>query len=153
MASREVFRYLKEMIQTHKPNVLGLLEPKISGMKADGICNKLGFDECVRVEAIRFSGDIWILWKNSIHAKVITTHPQFVLLQVRELNQEPWLLSIVYGSPTHGLRKHLWNSLNTSNLRLEGSWLAVGDFNTITTLDEISDSDNFSQRRCAGFTN
>lgn len=57
-ASREVVGSLKDMIQTHKPHILGLLEPKSSGFKADEVCRKLGFEEWVRVEAIGFSGGI-----------------------------------------------------------------------------------------------
>lgn len=82
VASREVLRFLLDMIKMHKPQVLGLLETKVSGAKADSICNKLGFDDWVRVEALGFSGGIWVLRRNSIHIKVVKTHPQFIFLQV-----------------------------------------------------------------------
>lgn len=58
----------------------------------------------------------------------------------------------MYGSPTHGLRKHLWNTLNNQKLDLEGPWLAAGDFNAVVSPTEVSEGSNFSQQRCAGFT-
>lgn len=79
-ASREVLRFLLDMVNVHKPQVLGLLEMKISGFKADDVCKKLGFDDWVRVEALRFSGGIWILWRNLVYIDVIRTHPQYVFL-------------------------------------------------------------------------
>lgn len=84
-------------------------------------------------------------------AGVIFTHPQFILLQVKENNHEPWLLTIVYGNMTHGLRKHLWSTLSRSNLNLEGPWLVTGDFNAVTSTNEVGDSKKFSQARCASF--
>lgn len=55
---RETIRSLKEMIRIDKPQILGLLEPKISGSNADVVCNKLGFTDWIRVEALGFSGGI-----------------------------------------------------------------------------------------------
>lgn len=152
IASRETIRYLKEVVRIQKPHILGILEPKISGCKADEVCNRLGFDDWVRVEAVGFSGGIWVLWRDSIQAKIIKTYPQFVLMQVREQDQEPWMFSIVYGSPSHGLRKHLWSTLNDKNIRLDDAWLAAGDFNAVMGPREVSDSNKFSQARCAGFS-
>lgn len=60
-STREVLRTLKEIIKTHKPHILGILEPRIFGFKVDEVCNKLGLDEWVKVEAIGFSGDIWVI--------------------------------------------------------------------------------------------
>lgn len=74
IASREAIHNLKEMIRVRKPHVLGILEPKIYGVRVDDVYNKLGFDNWVRVEAVVFSGGIWVLWKTSIQAEVILTH-------------------------------------------------------------------------------
>lgn len=38
-------RSLKTFINCYKPDVLGLLEPKVSGDHADSICKKIGYDE------------------------------------------------------------------------------------------------------------
>lgn len=74
-------------------------------------------------------------------------------MQVKEHNHDPWLLTVVYGSPTHDLRKRLCKDLRKSNMNVSGPWLVAGDFNAVTTASEVSDSMNFSQRRCADFTN
>lgn len=67
-------RSLKNFISTHKPNILGLLEPKVSGEQADMICRKIGYDEWVRVEVVGFSGGIWIFWRENIEVNIRASH-------------------------------------------------------------------------------
>ena len=94
---------MKDLLRIHRPEILGLLEMKVSGFKADDICNKLGFDYWVRVEALGFNGGIWILWKDCYHVDVLKTHPQFIHLKVSRDGNQQWLLSVVYGSPNFSL--------------------------------------------------
>lgn len=149
--SKDKVRTIKEMVRLHKPHILGLLEPKISGSKANEVCKQLGFEDWVRVEALGFSGGIWVLWRNTIKVKILKTHTQFILLQVTEGTQQPWCLAVVYGSPAHDLRKRLWSDLRKENLNFDGPWLAAGDFNAVSSANEVSNLANFSQRRCGGF--
>ena len=72
--SKRFQRTLKDLLVRHKSGVLGLLEPKVNGDHADIICNGLGFDRWLRVEALGYSGGIWILWKNSYHLDVVKSH-------------------------------------------------------------------------------
>ncbi|XVF57141.1 hypothetical protein PTKIN_Ptkin06aG0180000 [Pterospermum kingtungense] len=80
-ASREFARVMKDMLRRYKPVLVGLLEPKISGSHADEICCNFGFDQWLRVEAVGYSGGIWILWKDEIDVEIISTHPQFCCLK------------------------------------------------------------------------
>lgn len=57
-ASKGLMRSLKEFIRIHKPDVIGLLEPKVSGIHTDNICKHVGFEEWARVESVRYSGGI-----------------------------------------------------------------------------------------------
>lgn len=54
------FRVLTDMLRYHKPDVLGLLEPKVSGSQADDICEKLGLRNWIRVESVGFNGGIYM---------------------------------------------------------------------------------------------
>lgn len=58
-----------------KQYIFSLLEPRVSGTKADEVIDKLDFQYSHRVEAIGFSGGIWIGWKNTINLEVIRNHP------------------------------------------------------------------------------
>nr|GMD68491.1 ribonuclease H [Ipomoea batatas] len=102
------------------------MEPKVSGAHANTICMKLGFLDWVRVEAVGFSGGIWVFWNKSSNVKVVATHPQFILLQVQDANRVDWHLAVVYGSPTHHLRRRLWNELTMAKQGFAGPWIAAG---------------------------
>ena len=39
---------------------------------------KSGFDNSHRVEAVGFSGGIWLLWQNVIEVEVLINHWQFI---------------------------------------------------------------------------
>ncbi|MBA0758006.1 hypothetical protein Gotri_021043, partial [Gossypium trilobum] len=43
----------------HKPDIVCLIEPKVSGKKTNVIIEKLGFNYSHQVEAVGFSGGIW----------------------------------------------------------------------------------------------
>ena len=64
------------------------------------------------VEALGYSGGIWLFWKDSLTINIIKTHPQFILDDVVERVNKHWLLSVVYGSPNHTLRSNLRQDLN-----------------------------------------
>ncbi|KAK4282536.1 hypothetical protein QN277_013898 [Acacia crassicarpa] len=55
---------MKDIVNKYCINILCLMEPRISGNRADKVCQKLGFGHWIRVEASGFSGGIWILWNS-----------------------------------------------------------------------------------------
>ncbi|MBA0626805.1 hypothetical protein Godav_004406 [Gossypium davidsonii] len=54
----------------HKPDLVGVLEIRVSGFKADSIIAKLSFQFLHRVEALGFSGDIWVGWRDSASVEI-----------------------------------------------------------------------------------
>jgi hypothetical protein len=81
LSSKQV-NYLKELIDIYKINVVILLEPRVSGITALSIIKTLGMAKSHRVEAIGFSGGIWILWHHSINVKIIHNDWQFIHMHV-----------------------------------------------------------------------
>ena len=65
----------------------------------------------VWVEAVGFSGGIWVFWIDNLFIDIIQTHPQFILLRVQQGRSSPWFFSIAYVSPSPILRKRLWQDL------------------------------------------
>ncbi|XP_019198960.1 PREDICTED: uncharacterized protein LOC109192713 [Ipomoea nil] len=150
-ASRSFRRTLKQYLREHKSVITCLLEPRVSGSQANDICFDLGFDEWCRVEAVGFSGGIWVLWKSTISVTILHTHPQFILLDIVDSDSLLWKFSVVYGSPDHSLRNELFSCLSHDALNLQGAWLTAGDFNAVTCKDEVSNGSNLASSRCASF--
>ena len=124
---------------------------KCCGEHMDGICNRLEFDHWCQVEVLGHSGGIWFLWKDTIDLLVLKTHPQFIHPRVTSVNKQSWFLSIIYGSQNHNLRKFLWHDLNQNVIEDKVPWIAVGDFNSVSSLDETSNPLTVDQRRSLGF--
>ncbi|XP_031131984.1 uncharacterized protein LOC116033375 [Ipomoea triloba] len=149
-ASKSFQRALKQFVRDFTPQIICILEPKISGNQANVICSKFGFEEWLRVEAVGFSGGIWVLWKNCI-LEVLHTHPQFVVLQVQDGQREPWYFATVYGNPNYILKRKLFANLTQNRLGIQGAWLLSGDFNSVVDSSEVSNHEYLSTTRCADF--
>nr|GME00746.1 splicing factor 3B subunit 2 [Ipomoea batatas] len=141
-ASKSFLRVAKWITNYHKPDFFCLLETKTSGENADNVCRKLNFDNWVRVEALGFSGGIWILWKDGRNVEITNSNPQFINLKILENDGTIWNLSVVYGSPALHLKRRLWNALTRSKINIRGPWLVAGDFNAVVSFEEISNPEN-----------
>ncbi|XP_019160774.1 PREDICTED: uncharacterized protein LOC109157330 [Ipomoea nil] len=150
-SGKRSIRTLKNLLLDHKPCILGLFESKVSGVQANAICCKLGFSDWIRVEALGFSGGIWVFWKDLVQISVLFTHPQFILLQVSKSSSPPLFFAPVYGSPTHQLRKRLWRDLRQCNRAISGPWLVARDFNSVVYQEETLNYTSFSTQRSADF--
>ncbi|KAK5792754.1 hypothetical protein PVK06_033873 [Gossypium arboreum] len=101
-----------EYNRENKPDLIGLLEIRVSGTKADSVIAKLGFEFSHRVEAMSFSGGIWIGWKNTIFVDILGNYSQFILLRISGNSyRQSVLVTFVYGCPNSQKCKQLWEVL------------------------------------------
>lgn len=108
IGNRETSRIVKTLISTHRPDILVLLEPKISGDKANKVCRELNFDDWVRVESVGYSGGVWLFWKSAILSlTVMSSSPQFIHCFVEKRKHDRWMLTATYGSPNVNARNLL----------------------------------------------
>ena len=73
---------VKSLIAIHKPCMLVLLEPQISGIKIELLICFLKFHYSHRVEALGYSGGIWILWNENWSVRVLINYKQYVHLDI-----------------------------------------------------------------------
>ena len=71
--SWEFLRTTKEMIRRYRLCLMCYVETKISGLKADQVCRKLGLDSWIIIEVVGFNRGIWVLCKDCIKLEVIRT--------------------------------------------------------------------------------
>lgn len=71
---------LKEYFRDFNPNVVMLVETRISGLKAKSVVKSIRMPNSHRVEARGFSGGIWILWKSEVLVDVEINDFKFVHL-------------------------------------------------------------------------
>ena len=136
----------------YKPAVLCLVEPKVSGDSVTCIYQKINFNKQVRIEAYGYSRGIWVFWKAQLlNLSVLNTDRHFIHCQVQVGSSIPQLLSLVYKSLEHSLRKKFWQQLNVANFNIQGPWLTIWNFNSVSSQDEIQGSVKYSDKRSTSF--
>lgn len=129
-ASLKFFGVLKSFLRNHRPQVLVLVEPRISGAQADKVIKKIKYPRSHRVDAQGFSGGIWLLWTDAVVVDILYSHTQFIHALIHWPDQGDHLtFSAVYGSPNPSTREHLWTSLKALALTITTPWVLSGDFN------------------------
>ncbi|CAL9010471.1 unnamed protein product [Prunus brigantina] len=126
-----------DLIRTHHLDMLFLCEPRISGAKAISVVKTLGFPCFEVVDAVGFSGVLWLLWDDSrVHVEVVGTSDQTISACVARNGQDPWLFTGVYASPNAVKRGKMWDYLSFVAASHNMPWLIAGDFNELLTADE-----------------
>ncbi|KAK8662352.1 hypothetical protein V6N13_091930 [Hibiscus sabdariffa] len=128
----------KQFLRDNRPDVVVFVEPRISGRRADSVISALGFTHSHRVEAIGFSGGIWVAWYDTVQVDILVTHFQFLHFRVTNKALGSALLATtVYASPSGSKRKALWPHLCSVAASIRSHWI-LGDFNATLTADDRS---------------
>lgn len=102
---------------------LAILEPRISGNRADAVLNKFNFDGVVKLDPIGFSGGIWCCWNSAaVSITVVAVKSQCIHLHINPKVQGGWFLTIVYANPQERMRQILWEELTTASNLFQGAW-------------------------------
>lgn len=91
------------------------------------------------------------MWNDNITLHVIASNPQFLLVNVQDDRNMAYTIAFVYASPTPHLRRKLWNTLAPERFGGLKVWLAVGDFNSISSTEEVSNLESYAFHRNANY--
>ncbi|KAL4362736.1 hypothetical protein GQ457_04G010410 [Hibiscus cannabinus] len=130
-------RFLRMFVHQHDPDIVSLFEPRISGRKADQIIRRHGFLNSFRVEASRFSGGIWLQWKDFISIDIMAISNQFIHTAYSDARSDfKCIITFVYASPNVRRCHVLWDQLEALNPGSDIPWVLGGDFNSIISSTE-----------------
>ncbi|CAL1384971.1 unnamed protein product [Linum trigynum] len=123
----------KLYVVNHKPDIVCIVEPRISGDDALNVIKQMGYDTWKVSDAVGFSGGIWVLWNNSyLQMEELDKHKQFLNLKCSMANKDSFQLTAVYASPNEHERGQLWEAMRGMERRNNLPWLITGDFNSIS---------------------
>lgn len=109
-ASKKFLRTLKELLRTHKPCMLVLMETRCNGLRATEILQHTLFSNVEVVETQGFAGGIWLFWRHDlVEVEILTRHFQFINAIIRRRNEVDWVFTATYASPNPSLREQLWD--------------------------------------------
>ncbi|CAN1126970.1 hypothetical protein LINPERHAP2_LOCUS3738 [Linum perenne] len=133
-------------MQVHKPQVIAILEPRISGSVGKAVRRKLRFNSSFIVEAQGFSEGIWLLWNETdFKIKILGSSHFFIHVQVNWDSGKSCEATFVYASPFIQGRRALWDDLRRISASIAKPWVLMGDFNAIVESSEKSGGANFNQ--------
>ena len=144
-------RIFATLVKSYNPTIVVILEPRISGKKADDFIRKSGFDRSHRVEATGFSGGIWLLWRNFFDVEIAFNHSQFIHLKISVQNVIQSWVTAVYASPKSAGRHALWYHLSNIAESMHDPWIMGGDFNSILYAAEKHGGSALSTGICPNF--
>ncbi|KAI8009911.1 hypothetical protein LOK49_LG06G00903 [Camellia lanceoleosa] len=123
-------RNMRELISTHKTEILILMETKVPFSSMGNFFNNMGFIAVIIVDPIGRAGDIWLLW-DTAHVSIRASNATNQVSQatIHKEDYEEWILSAVYASPHPSQRDELWNNLKEIARSIEKPRLVTGDFN------------------------
>ncbi|XP_028112500.1 uncharacterized protein LOC114310648 [Camellia sinensis] len=130
-------RNMRELISTHKPERLILMETKVPFSSMGNYFNNMGFTAATIVDTIGRAGGIWLLW-DTAHVSIRASHAtnQVIQATIHKEDYEEWILSAVYASPHPSQGDELWNNLEETTRSMEKPWLVAVDFNDYTNHNE-----------------
>lgn len=135
--SLETRLHLKEMLRTHHPDILILLETKIHSSGVMNVLVNTEYTNMLAVEASGFVGEIWLLWNCSqVAVEEVSMMDQMLNVIVRKPTGTVWLLSALYASPQVVNRMELWAYLNQLGTIVNIPWLLIGDTNQPLTRND-----------------
>ncbi|KAK8698342.1 hypothetical protein V6N13_114466 [Hibiscus sabdariffa] len=142
--SRNFIRVTKQYMRDQRPDICILVETRVSQMRADSVIASLGFPNSHRIEAIRFSGGIWLCWFDIVQVTVLANQFQFIHYRVNSVDSsDSFLATFVYASPNRRFRYQLWHYIEQLAIFIMDPWVILGDFNaTLTVADRRGCSSN-----------
>ncbi|KAL4353175.1 hypothetical protein GQ457_06G017320 [Hibiscus cannabinus] len=105
-------RSFKLLVKKQKPDMVVVMEPRISGRAADTFIRKSGFEYSYRVEAHGFSGGIWLLWQCPVNVQILAVSNQYIhtLCKMGD-DDSSFFGAFVYASPNAMRQRSLWGHI------------------------------------------
>lgn len=86
----DFLREMKDLLRLYKTCIVVLIEPKISGVKADIVCKNLGKTHRCISEVVGFSDDVWLLWDESeIRVRMCYASKFFLHAIINQVGERP----------------------------------------------------------------
>jgi hypothetical protein len=140
------------MVKEKRPNLVFLMETKCHNKNLDFIRIKLKFDHMFVVDSVGKSGELMLLWNESIQVSIQNYSRRQINAQIKvERYEVEWKFSGFYGHPEEVKRKKSWALLRHLATLGPNPWLCMGVFNEIVNLAEMKRGAKLARRQMIDF--
>ncbi|KAI8005772.1 hypothetical protein LOK49_LG07G02140 [Camellia lanceoleosa] len=93
-------RNMRELLQTHKPGILVLLETKVTYSSMGNFFSNMGFSAATIVDPVGRSGGMWLIWDiDQVNVCASRVSNQYIQATIHKGDYEEWVFNAVYASP------------------------------------------------------
>lgn len=135
--SPDTLRAIVRMIRDHKPDILFLMETRVSSTRVRYLLKNSSFTNLAAIEARGFSGGLWVFWnETTTPLRVLSYTAQAMNVGILKDGQVDLVLTLVYASPTFSIRQQFHQYIETISPIIHVPWLIIGDFNQVTCQED-----------------
>ena len=127
---------LHTFVRFEAPQVLFLMETRLSDKDLEWLRCRLGFVSCLGVDRIRTGGRLALFWSNDIKVSAISYSTFHIDAMVADEEGTSWRFNGFYGNPVTSNHFRSWQLLRSLHTQSSVSWLVMEDFNEITNQRE-----------------
>ncbi|CAM8947913.1 unnamed protein product [Rhodiola kirilowii] len=122
-------RSLCDVVRSHGPSILGLIETKKRDGDWDWMRIKLGFSGSLAMRCRGQAGGLALLWSENTEVDLISL--SFFHIDVRIKGESEFFLTLFYGNPRAQDRRGSWELLRHLRKERGEAWIVMGDFNEV----------------------
>ncbi|CAN0899083.1 hypothetical protein LINGRAHAP2_LOCUS20056 [Linum grandiflorum] len=131
MGQPRAVQSLRELVQTHWPGVVILLETFANKSRMEEVRVALKFEGYFAVDAVGHSRGICILWRDKTEVKVVEFGRNVINVEVSGEGESSFTLAGYYGYPQRSRRSAAWDFLRLIARPSQEAWCCVGDYNDL----------------------
>lgn len=131
MANPRAVRFLKEITNQIRPNLIFLSETLVRKGRVEEICKILRCAGCFAVDTQSHGGGLALLWKNEKGVEIKGSCNHYIDFEVNCAEVGRWRYTGLYGCPERARRTESWNLIRGLAEESRLPWCIIGDFNDI----------------------
>jgi len=134
----QALQELRLLKQTHKQDILFIVETLVTDSHLLRVLPKLGFDYYDFISPINRAGGIAVLWNSgTIHASLLSKSNWAIHLLVHDTtNSMQSIISGIYAPTQQREKDSFWTLLNETHKLFDLPWCIIGDFNELANPSE-----------------
>lgn len=151
LGNSHAVRVLRDVIKSHKPDILFLMETLSNKEKINVMCDKLGFDNHLAVECVGRSGGVALCWKSKVKCCVNSYSNNFIEVEIMNGSMTKWRLTGFYGFLDRARRRESWKLLKSLADKSNLPWVVIGHFNDMLSINDKKGNHDHPQALLDGF--
>ena len=127
---------VKNILQTHKPQILFFCETKLRAAQAREECRRLSIENCFAVNRMGLKGGLALCWNAEVLVTITSYSNHHMDAVVQLENGKQWRCTGIYRHPEMQQKQQTWMLLSRLSGLSNLPWLCFSDFNKILSPNE-----------------